>query len=202
METKKSFIILAGIVVIILLVAGVIFFKKDQGGKILKNNKTETHQTVPPKPEPRKLSEEEKVKIMAENFARSYYSYTWGEFGLVEGLYCDMTEEMKEGEAARVERMKEEIKNQPRKYFTAQARIVSSDFIEYQNNKASLNIDLEIEEFNGLVINLEEVETLVDVDGNVYEGDLEDLVGKMFNKKVKITLIKIEDKWKVNKIEN
>ncbi len=200
MENRKSFAILVGIAVMMLLAAGLIFFKKDQRGGALDENKKETRQTIPPKSEPGKLSEEDKVKTMAENFARSYYSYTWGEFGIIEGLYYDMTDKMKEREMARVERIKEKIKSQPRRYFTVKAEVINSSFIEYQENKASLDINLEIEEFNGLVMGLDGVETLVDINGNVYKGNSKDLIGKVFNKKIKIDLVRVEKDWKVNKI--
>jgi len=208
MENKKLFAILVGIVVVALLAAGMVFFKKNQGNKVLKNNKLENHQVIPPKPKPRKLSEEKKVKTMAENFARSYYSYTWGEFGIIEGLYYDMTDKMKEREMARVERIKEKIKSQPRRYFTVKAEVINSEFIEFtENTRASLNVDLEIKEINGAFVTDTDVPeikpqttALVDGDGNVYDGDMRDLVVNTANKNVKINLVKIGDKWKVNGI--
>ena len=208
METKKLLAILTGIVVVVLLAAGVFFFKKNHGNKVLKNNKLENHQVIPPKPKPRKSSEREKLKIMADDFARSYYSYTWGKFGIIEGLYYDMTDEMKKREMARVDRMKEKIKNQPRKYFTVKAEVVNSEFTEFtENTKASLNIDLEIREINGAFVTDVDVPeirpqttALVDGKGNIYEGDINSLVVNTTNKNVKINLVKIGDKWKVNGI--
>ena len=209
MKNKKSFAILAGVAVIMLLAAGLIFFKKDQGSKVLDENKTEIHQTVPPKPEPRELSEEEKIKIMAENFAGSYYSYTWGEFGMIEGLYYYMTDGMRGGEEKRVAGLKEELKNQPRRYFMVRAKVINSSFIEYQENKASLDVDLEIKEIDGAFVVDTDVpkikpntSALVDRNGNVYNGDMDDLVIRATSKNVKISIIKVSDKWKVNRIGN
>ncbi len=210
MNRKSLITISIGVVIIALFLAGLIFFKKDQGGKILDKNKPENNQVIPPKPESKKISEEEKIKTMAENFAESYYSYTWGEFGMIEGLYYYMTDEMKEREMARVEGIKKEIEGQPRKYFTVRAKAVNSEFVKFEENiRANLIISLEVKEINGTFVTDTDVPeikpqttALVDGNGNVYNGDMNNLIINTTDKNVEIDLVKIDDKWKVDRIGN
>ncbi len=204
MDKRTLIIILIAAIIAGLFLVGSVFFKKEpkEGGALsLRGDKKGVHQIVPEKPQPEKLSEEEIIKTLAENFASSYYSYTWGEFGMMEGLYYFMTEEMVEKEKMKVEQIKKAIQNQPRQYFTARAEVLSSDFIEHQKNKASLNIDLEIKEFDGAMVERDTI-VLVDANGDIYGGDSGDLVRKIFNKSVKVNLIKIGEKWRVDGIGN
>ncbi len=200
--TKNNLFKIIAITFLVFMLVGLVFFRKSDDEILNPNPVPADNQQVENPDEKYKLTEEEKLKIFAENFVITYYSYTWGNFSNVESQYCYMTDEMKSREEIKVEKMKREIKGQPQRYFTVQARITNFNFAEYQEDKASLDIDIKIKEFNGAIIASEEMEILVDINGNVFEGNAEDLIGKVFNKKIKMTLIKIEDKWKVDKIRD
>lgn len=200
--TKNNLFKIIAITFLVFMLVGLVFFRKSDDEILNPNPVPADNQQVENPDEKYKLTEEEKLKIFAENFVITYYSYTWGNFSNVESQYCHMTDEMKSREEIKVEKMKREIKGQPQRYFTVQARITNFNFAEYQEDKASLDIDIKIKEFNGAIIASEEMEILVDINGNVSEGNAEDLIGKVFNKEIKMTLIKIEDKWKVDKIRD
>ncbi len=150
-------------------------------------------------------NEEERIKEFADNFSTAYYSYTWGSFAIIESLYGDMSPEMRAREEAKINQVKEKMKNQPRKYFTVNAEVVDSKLGEYQENKkAALDVKLKIKEIDGALVSDSEVPeikpyTSAWVDGNkkVYLGNIENFVKKSEFINIKLELVKSENEWKV-----
>ena len=204
----KKIIIIAAVIFSILLsfLTGIVFFLKKENKDIPSQNNEQEEQrsknsekTELTKKE--ELTEKEKTKIFAENFAMIYYSYTWGNFSNIESQYHSMAEEMKNKEKNRVERMKKEIEDQPRKYFSAKARLTDSTFLLYNGNRAEMIINLNIDNFAGAIIQRETI-IWVDEKGDPYIGDVNNLITSSKNKKIKIDFIKINDEWKISGIEN
>lgn len=203
--TKNSLFKIIAIAFLLFILVGLLFFRKGDD-KVLNPNLVPANNQQAEEPDEKyELTEKEKVKIFAENFVTTYYSYIWGNFSNMESQYYYMTEEMKKREENKVEKTKREIEGQPQRYFTTQARITNYSFVEYQENKTSLDIEIEIREFNGAYVidsDVPEIKphTTALVDGNkkVYLGNIEDLIIKTTDKSVQINLIKTDDKWKVN----
>lgn len=195
--TKSNLFKIIAIVFLLLMLVGLAFFRKDDG-EIPNSKPVPTDNQQVENPDKKyELTEEEKLKIFAENFAATYYSYTWGNFSNVESQYYYMTEEMKNREKSKVEKMKKEIEDQPQKYFTARAKLLNSEFASYEEAKASVSINLNVDNFAGAIV---QRDTMVWVDGNgdYYEGDIEDLIVDTVDKSVQINLIKISGEWKVD----
>ena len=195
----KKAIIYTAIFFVVIFLIGMVFFRKDDNN-IKENNLKLNDQQLIEKVRDEEITEEEKAKSFAENFAATYYSYAWGNFSNIESQYYYMTDEMKREEESRVGKMREEIKNQPQKYFTARATLVDSDFIVYEKIKAILNINLNIDNYAGAIVQRDTM-IWVDEKGDYYEGDLSDLIINAIEKKIKIELVKIGDEWKVNEIK-
>ena len=134
--TKNNLFKIIAITFLVFMLVGLVFFRKSDDEILNPNPVPADNQQVENPDEKYKLTEEEKLKIFAENFVITYYSYTWGNFSNVESQYCHMTDEMKSREEIKVEKMKREIKGQPQRYFTVQARITNFNFAEYQEDKA------------------------------------------------------------------
>jgi hypothetical protein len=212
--TNKNLLLIAIIAVFIMAVfaVGLLFFRKKDEKPIAYQpanpplSKTVKQPNKPPvqqpsaKP-PTKEKEKIKVKRLAENFAASYYSYTWGDFSNIEGLYDHMTDELKKIKAEKVKKMKKEIENRPQKYFTVWSEVIDSRFNEYNSKRASLNINLKTKEINGASVARETI-VFVDANGNIYKGNIDDLVQKTFNRLIKIDLIKVSNEWKVSDIKS
>jgi len=194
---KKATIYTAIFFVVIFLI-GMVFFRKDDND-IKENNIELDNQQLINDTKNEEITEEEKAKSFAENFTTIYYSYTWGNFSNIESQYYYMTDEMKKKEEGKVEKMREETKNQPQKYFTARAKLVDSDFIIYEKIKAILNINLNIDNYAGAIVQRDTM-VWVDENGDYYGGDLNDLVINTIEKKIDINLVKINDEWKVDEI--
>jgi len=151
----------------------------------------------------------EEIKNLAENFAEVYYSYTWGNFSNIESLYPFMTDGMLKMEKEKVKRMLNENKAKKRVYLTVEAKGERSDFIEYEKGvKASLRIKLKLKKINGawvtgMDISRPEISTTIFVngDGKIYNGNIEELVVKVFFKDVDIYLNKQGTEWKVDRLE-
>lgn len=197
---KKIIIIVSVIFAIILsLLASVIFFPKKRNA-LNQNNQQEENQLNNPDNKPEELTEEEKVKNMAESFAMTYYSYAWGNFSNIESQYYHMADEMKNREEVRVAEMKKEIENQPRKYFTARAKLINSNLVYREKERAAININLSIDNFAGAIV---QRDTMVWVDerGDRYAGDIKNLIMNTAYKNIEINLIKIGGEWKVSEIK-
>ena len=193
-------------ITLLILLAGFVFFRKDENEPELSQSELERQQLIESVKEQRKNKElpkedkeKNKIKAMAGNFASIYYSYSWGNFSNIKSQYGYMTDEMKNREKNKVEQMKKEIENQPQKYFTARAKLTDSTFISYSETKASLKINLSIDNFAGAIV---QRDTMVWVDerGDYYEGDAKNLIVNTVDKNVEIILIKIDDEWKVDEI--
>ncbi|MCK5475034.1 MAG: hypothetical protein KAI71_00445 [Candidatus Pacebacteria bacterium] len=186
---------------------GFIFFPKERSEPELSQSEIERQQLIENvreqeklNKEEKKLTEKEQVKTFAENFTKIYYSYVLGSFSNIESQYYYMTDEMKDKEENKVEKMKKEIEYQPQKYFTVRAKLASSTFTFYDKTKASLEIDLDIDNFAGAMAQRDTL-VWVDENGNYYEGDETELITNTTAKNIKIDLVKIDDQWKVDRIE-
>ena len=195
----KKIIVYATIFLVIIFLIGMVFFRKDDND-VEKNNPEINKQQLVEDIKKEEITEEEKVRMFAENFATTYYSYTWGNFSNIESQYYYMTDEMKEREESKAERIKEEIKNQSQKYFTARAELIDSNFIIYEETKATLEINLNVNNYAGAIVQRDTM-IWVNENGDYYEGDLNDLIVDTRDKKIEIKLLKIGDEWKVDEVE-
>ena len=182
-------IIIAVVVIISILLSflvGIVFFLKEKNEGIPnQNNKQEEQRSKDPEKTEltgkEELTEKEKAKIFAENFAVFYHTYNWGDFSNIESLYDSMTDGMKNKEKNRVERMKKETEAQPRKYFSAKAKLIDSSFLLYNENRAEVIADINIDDFAGAIIQRETI-LWVDEKGDPYLGEIDDLVISSKNK--------------------
>jgi len=198
-NSMKKATIYATIFFAVIFLIGMVFFKKDDND-IKENNSELNNQQLINDTNNKEITEEEKLKSFAENFTVTYHSYTWGNFSNIESQYYYMTDEMGEEEKDKVEKMKEEIRNQPQKYFTARAKLMDSDFISYEEAKAILEINLNVDNYAGAIVQRDTM-VWVDEKGDYYEGNLSDLIINAVEKKIKIELVKISNEWKINEIE-
>ncbi len=198
---KKIIIIVSVISVVLLsLLAGVIFFPKERNRNIPNQDNQQEERQLENSGEQTELTEEEKVKAIAENFAIIYYSYAWGNFSNIESQYYYMADEMKNREENRVAEMKKEMENQPQKYFTARAKLIDSNFIYCEKERAALNINLSVDNFSGAIVQRDTM-VWVDEKGDRYAGDIKDLIMNTADKNIEIDLIKIGNEWKVDEIK-
>lgn len=199
---KKIIIIISVIFVALLfLLVGIIFFPKERSKNIINQyNQQEKRQSNDSDNKPEELTEEERIRKIAETFASIYYSYFWSNFSNIESQYYCMTDEMKNREENRVIEMKKEIENQPQKYFTARAKLIDSNFIYYERERAAMNINLSIDNFAGAIARRDTM-VWVDEKGDRYTGDIKDLIMNTADKNIEINLIKIGNKWKIDEIK-
>ncbi|MEA2097811.1 MAG: hypothetical protein U9P70_01920 [Patescibacteria group bacterium] len=204
--TKFFLAKIVAFVVMLVLLAGFVFFKKDEKAQELSESEIKRQQLIEDVKRQKEHDErdmeltiEKKIINFAENFTTMYYSYTWGSFSNIESQYYYMTNEMKNREEDKVEKMRKEIENQPQRYFSTRAKLIDSTHISYNEEKASLEINLSINKFAGAIV---ERDTLVWVDenGNYYEEDETNLITDTINKSIEIDLVKIDDEWKVDQI--
>jgi len=187
------------IIILALLLISLVFFRKEKENNVPEqaNNgnipKTEENNK---KTEP---TEEEKLKTIAENFTTIYCSYSRGNFSNIESQYPYMTDAMKDRQKNKVERIKKDAENQSQKYFTARAKLINSNFISYEKTKASLNINLNVENIAGAIVRRDTM-VWVDENGNYYSGDIKDLITNTADKNIEINLVKIGNEWKVDEI--
>ena len=189
-------------ITLLILLAGFVFFRKDENDVELSQSEIERQQLIESVKEQEKdkeFIEKNRVKIFAENFTTIYYSYTWENFSNIESQYYYMTDKMKNGEKDKVEEMKKGIENQPQKYFTVRAKLIDSTFTSYGETKASLKINLSVDNFAGSIV---QRDTMVWVDerGDYYGEDTKDLIVNIVNKNIEIILIKVGGEWKVDEI--
>lgn len=193
--TKKNLFRIIAIAFLLFMLIGLLFFRKGDD-ETLNPNPVNNQQIKEPNKK-QELTEEEKMKIFAENFVATYYSYSWGNFSNVESQYYYMTDEMKNREEIKVEKMKREIEGQPQRYFTARAELLDSEVISFTNTEIKLNIKLNINNFAGAIVQRDTM-VWVDENGDYYEGDTDDLIIDTVEKNIKINLIKIGEVWKVD----
>jgi len=198
---KKIIIIISIVFAVLLsLAASVVFFPKERNKNILNQGNQQEERQLENSDKKTELTDEEKVKAIAENFTMIYYSYTLWNFSNIESQYYYMTDEMKNREENRVTEMKKEIENQPQKYFTARAKLTDSNFVYYEEEKAAINIDLSIDNFAGAIAQRDTM-VLVDEKGDRYAGDIKDLIMNTTNKNIEINLVKIGNEWKIDEIK-
>jgi hypothetical protein len=199
---KKIIIISFSVfVVFFILAAGVIFFPKERNQDISdQDNQQGNYQFDGSNNKTEELTEEERVKNIAESFAIIRYSYAWGNFSNIESQYYYMTGEMKNREERKVIEMKKETENQPQKYFTAKAKLIDSNFIYYEKERAAMNINLTIDNFAGAIAQRDTM-VWVNEKGDRYTGDLKDLIVNTASKNIEINLIKIGGEWKISEVE-
>ncbi|MEA1937119.1 MAG: hypothetical protein U9N04_03335 [Patescibacteria group bacterium] len=198
--TKKNLFKLIAIAFLLFMLVGLVFFRKGDDKNLNPKPIPANNQQTEKPEKKRELTEEEKLKIFAENFVATYYSYIWGNFSNVESQYYYMTEEMKSREEIKVKKMKKEIEGQPRRYFTARARLLNSSFALDKETKANLSIDLSVDNFAGAIVQRDTM-VWVDKNGDYYEGDIDKLIIDTTEKNVEVVLVKISDEWKVDWIE-
>ena len=195
--SKKNLFKIIAIVFLLFMLVGLVFFRKGDNKTLNLNSVPANNQQMKIPDEKRELTEEEKLKIFAENFTATYYSYTWGNFSNVESQYYYMTEKMKSREKSKVEKMKKETEGQPQRYFTARAKLLNSEVISFANITAGLNIKLNVNNLSGAIVQ-RDTSVWVDENGDYYEGDIDNLIIDTVEKKVEINLIKAGDEWKVD----
>ena len=192
---KKIIVVIVAIVVVLLFFsAGTLFFIKNNNTLKLSDN-----QQIEKPDKKRELTEEEKARMTAENFVVTYYSYTWGNFSNVELQYYYMTEEMKNREKVKVEKMKREIEGQPQRYFTARAELLNSEFVLFTNTEADLNIKLNVNNLSGAIVQRDTM-VWVDENGDYYEGNPDKLIVNSVEKNIEIKMIKVGGEWKMDGI--
>lgn len=196
--TKSTLFKIIIIIFLLIMVVGLAFFKKDKNEPEPKNNQPIDQQPI--KEQEKEPAKKEAVKTTAEIFATIYYSYTWGNFSNIESQYYYMTAEMKNREESKIIEMKKGAENQPQKYFTARATLINSEFVSYDERKTSLKIDLSIDNFAGAMVQRDTL-VWVDENGNYYGGDINNLILNTVEKNIEINLLKVDDKWKVDQIE-
>jgi alpha-galactosidase/6-phospho-beta-glucosidase family protein len=196
---KKMATIYTAIFFVVIFLIGMVFFRKDDNNAEENNLKLNSQPLVEDIKEER-ITEEEKIKSFAENFAMIYYSYTWGNFSNIESQYYYMTDEMKDRERNKVEQIKKAAENQPQKYFTARANFIDSEFLYYEKAKANLKINLSVDNYAGAIVQRDTM-VWVDKNGNYCGGDIRDLIASTIKKKINIELVKIGEEWKADEIE-
>ncbi len=199
----KKIIIIGSVIFVVLfsLIASFVFFPKERNRNILnQDNQQEEYRPSDSDNKPEELTEEERVKTIAETFAGIYYSYALGNFSNIESQYYYMTDEMKNREENRVTEMKKEMENQSQKYFTVRARLIDSGFIYCEKERAAMNINLSVDNFAGAIVQRDTM-VWVDEKGDRYTGDIKDLIINTGIKKIKMELIKSNKEWKINNIE-
>jgi len=196
--TKKNLFKTVIIVFLLFMLVGLVFFRKNKNGEISKPKPRENWQ--PEESEKKQeLTEEEKAKIMAGNFAVNYYSYVWGDFSNVEFQYCYMTDELKSKEKNKVEKMKEETEGQPQRYFTARAELLDSEIVLFTDTEIKLDIKLNIDNLSCAIVQRDTL-VWVDENGDYYKGNPDDLITNSVEKNIEIKMIKIGNEWKVDEI--
>ena len=206
---SKFFLVkIIAFVVMLVLLAGFVFFRKDKDVQELSESEIERQQLIEDvkkqkehdeKEKEKELTIEKRISNFAENFTTIYYSYTWGSFSNVESQYYYMTDEMKNREKEKVEKMKKEIEGSPQRYFSTRAKSIDSTSVFYNEEKASLKINLNIDKFAGAIIQRGTM-IWVDENGNFYKEDEANLIIDTINKSVEIDILKINDEWKVDQI--
>ena len=197
--TKNNLFKIIAIAFLLFMLVGLVFFRKG-GDEVLNPNPAPANDwQINNADEKHKLTEEEKVKIFAENFTATYYSYTWGNFSNVELQYYYMTEEMKNREKVKVEKMKREIEGQPQRYFTARAEVLNSEFVLFTNTEADLNIKLNVNNLSGAIVQRDTM-VWVDKNGDYYEGNPDKLIVNSVEKNIEIKMIKVGGEWKMDGI--
>lgn len=195
-------------ITILVLLAGFAFFRKDKEVEELSESEIKRQQLIEDVKRQKEYEEKEKEKELtiekrmsnfAENFITIYYSYTWGNFSNIESQYHYMTDEMKNREEEKVEKMRKEIEGSPQRYFSARAKLIDSVSMSCNEEKASLKINLSIDKFAGAMVQKDTI-VWVDENGNYYGGDEVDLIIDTINKSVEVDIFKVGDEWKVDQI--
>jgi len=187
-------------IVLFILTIGFVFFRKDEyKTKPLDEQPLIQQEEVQDEKIIKELTEEDRIKTIAETFTSIYYTYSWGNFFNIESLYDYMTDEMASREKDKVEKMKEEIENQPLIYFGVSSFPQNINIIYLDQNRAKIEIEIEQYKVEGASIYIEGILTRVDKFGNkllVYPNNK-----RIANKKIIMELKKGNNKWKVDKID-
>ena len=195
--TKNNLFRIIAIAFLLFMLVGLVFFRKGDNEVLNPSLVPANNQQTEIPDEKRELTEKE--RISAENFVTTYYSYTWGNFSNVELQYYYMTEEMKNREKVKVEKMKREIEGQPQRYFTARAELLNSEFVLFTNTEADLNIKLNVNNLSGAIVQRDTM-VWVDKNGDYYEGNPDKLIVNSVEKNIEIKMIKVGGEWKMDGI--
>ena len=145
------------------------------------------------------IFEKNEARLAAENFAVTYYSYTWGDFSNIESQYSAMTDEMKNAERKKVGEIKEKTESQPSKHITEIASLAENKFILYEEERAISEVRLNIAKIP--LTHNKENDEWSDGENTYAKEDLKKFVENSSQKTVRIDLVKQEDLWKISGME-
>lgn len=198
MEIKdlKKILIIA---ILVFLLIGLMFFRKDKPKEDKPADVPAIENPAPAeKPDIEKITKE-KLQYEAESFSSIYYSFSWGKLSNVESLYGKMTDTFRQNEKSRIDSLKNGIKDQPVQYKTQRSAALNSEITSYGAEGAVVNVNLETSYFAGALVQKDTM-VWVDSSGKKYNGNEFDLVYLKDQKTIELSLLKIGDEWKVDKI--
>ena len=194
MTSKMISFIVFAVLTIAIFIVGSMFFRK-----------TAPRPYEPPplvdKPVEVPVSQKDKIYNMAANFATAYYSYSWGSFSNAESQYYLMTEPLKIKEEIRISKLKQQSQSQPHRYFTVRATVTGFSFSSFENEKAKVNMILNIDNIAGEAV---QRETMIWVDSEgkqIGDKKWEDLVISSDKKNITLDVIKLDKDWQISNIE-
>jgi len=198
--SKFHLIKIVAFITLLILLAGFVFFRKDEYQPKPKNNQQIEQQPAEDAKniEKKELTEEDRVKTIAETFASIFYSYTWGNFSNVESLKDKMTQKLWNEKSEWINAEKEKSKGQPMVYIGISNISQKTDIIYIKQNEAKIEIECEQYEVEGNSIYINDILTGIDKFGK--ESSIYPIYKKIENKKVILKLLKENDEWKVNEI--
>ncbi len=198
---KGILVKIIAVVILFILMIGFVFFRKDEyKTKPSEGQPAIQQEEVPAEKIIRELTEEDKLKRLAENFVSIYYSYSWGNFSNIESQYSYMSYEMEKKERIKVEQFKKETENQLLTYFGVSSIPQETSIYYIDQSRAEVKIEFEQYEIEGVSIYVDGVLTGVDKLGNA--SSFYPVYRKIYNKNVLIELLRENDEWKVNKLDN
>ena len=200
---KKILLIVSVVFVFLflLLIVSPLFLKKNDKDITVQDNNSQEIQRLANLEKEGEMEKEE-IANSLENFVIFYNSYTWGSFSNIESQYNSMSEEMKSNEQQRVEQMKKNIENQSQQYVSARASLIDSEFLLYDENEVEMIVSINIENYDGAVVQGEIVMIWVDSEGNPYDKNSKSLVTSSNNKRIKICCTRVDGNCMVNKMED
>jgi len=195
--SKKILFFIAIAVLIVVFVVGVVFFGKKNIGPIY-NQPANPSVNKPIAPSEKPLSEEEKLKIMAMNFAGTYDTYKLEDFSNIEALSEKMTSGLWDEKSKWIEAEKEKLKNQPKLYIAYSAHCDKANFTLFNDQEAEATVDCIKTETRGAMIQGETTIKYV----NEFGEEKPAPPPTETSKKIYLKMIKVDNDWKVDRIEN
>lgn len=190
---------IALIVILVFVFIGFAFFRKEAPKE---DKPKEDPAIVNPapveKPDAEKI-EKESLQKQAELFSSIYYSFSWGNFSNIESLYGKMTDSLRESERSKVESLKNGILGQPVQYQTQRNSALSSEIVSYDKDMSVIDVKMETAYYAGAIV---QKDTMIWVDskGKEFRGNEFDLIYYKEQKTIELALLKVNDKWKIDRI--